>query len=878
MKITKNNYFTTIESVGLENLPVEIREAHQYITQLTLQGKDWSRLKSNESFKDIAELAFKKLGEFLKYNNGLSGIANEKRTDSSSGYNAYHEIKLMEEFLSFDGKILIKKEIKSFISDLQKAISEKKIRKISPYAKQINRVQKAIISLYNQTGNAYKVGISEDFRQDLEKAIMTYFNQGEDASHTNDKINPMELSGIKQESESKGEIMSSVEFTKKEFSCLGFTGKWYNLIGNPSAGFTAMVFGKPKMGKSYLCVDFAGYLSRNFGKVLYVAKEEKLDRTLQEKLKQKDVAHENLFVSDHLPEDLSEYDFIILDSVNLLGLSPEELRKLKENNPGKSFVFVFQTTKTGNFRGANSFQHDVDVVIEIPERGKAVQFGRFNQGGEMPIFEDENPTEAELGGISGKKKKRYSLKDDIHDRLVNSSEFTNLLTKSSKKSSDWEKVKSFKVTSTEILDQLPIVKEEDYGEIENPSDDLPKALHGKVFILIRENKKYFVDTQGYGYPRYMLRLINYEPNDLKAVEKNTGKSSSEKTIEIEAELGMPLEELAMEFFEEENDFPQIVDLLDNDPKKVEQVVLKFAQNEVRKKDIKVLELKFEQMDSGNIWHGAAYFKVKLQGTKKQLKRVAGDDKLFFYDWEQGLTGTKKRKTVYPSWTRPKHLQSRDHQDLQKVFDLYTEGELSEAYNFASFLDTIVRDEIPGDIWKKMGGKLTKTGEEKLKAKKAGTASIQKVEKPRLVFHGGVRILKSVIEREWDVELTDAEYIEILEIAEDNADDFVETINRIHTDMGTFLQTIRTAYEVWTENNSLTERNKSKFDEEYYKDRKDEENPTYLFSITSDKVLVEALKGDFDLIYMVRRELANRGLDRNGKWVGFKKAAELHHIK
>jgi predicted ATP-dependent serine protease len=54
--------------------------------------------------------------------------------------------------------------------------------------------------------------------------------------------------------------------------------------------------------------------------------------------------------------------------------------------PEKSFVFIFQTTKEGKFKGANTFQHDVDSVIEVPEKGKAVQYGRFNQGGEMPIF------------------------------------------------------------------------------------------------------------------------------------------------------------------------------------------------------------------------------------------------------------------------------------------------------------------------------------------------------------------------------------------------------------------------------------------------------------------------------------------------------------
>lgn len=182
-------------------------------------------------------------------------------------------------------------------------------------------------------------------------------------------------------------IMNSVDFANLEFDTIGLTGKWLELIGDPSRNFTAMVLAKPKMGKSYLCVDFAGYLSRNHGKVLYVAKEEGLDMTLQKKLNDKNVAHRNLYVASVLPASLSLYDFIFLDSVNKLNLTPEDLSHLKATNPNKSFIFIFQTTKDGKFRGANAFQHDVDVVIEIPEKGKAVQFGRFNQGGEMEIFE-----------------------------------------------------------------------------------------------------------------------------------------------------------------------------------------------------------------------------------------------------------------------------------------------------------------------------------------------------------------------------------------------------------------------------------------------------------------------------------------------------------
>ncbi len=183
----------------------------------------------------------------------------------------------------------------------------------------------------------------------------------------------------------KDTIMNSVDFAKLEFQTLGFKGKWLNLIGDPSPGFTAMVFGKPKMGKSYLCMEFAGYLARNHGKVLYVAKEEGLDMTLQKKLTDKNVAHPGLFVASTLPDYLSVYDFIFLDSVNKMGLSPDDLTDLKSSNPGKSFIFIFQTTKDGNFRGTNAFQHDVDAVIELPEKGVVIQNGRFNQGGSVNL-------------------------------------------------------------------------------------------------------------------------------------------------------------------------------------------------------------------------------------------------------------------------------------------------------------------------------------------------------------------------------------------------------------------------------------------------------------------------------------------------------------
>jgi hypothetical protein len=299
------------------------------------------------------------------------------------------EIHFIQRFLDFHDKILYKKTFEIFIDELQKSIQEKKIDKKSPVAKDILAIQQAVINAFNTMKNAKHFVLKPTTIKRLKGIIEKYENAYDDIdeSYVKVKKKKMDLSGIANEQ--KVNIMPSMDFANLHFDTLGLQGKWLNFIGDPAPGFTAMVFGMPKMGKSYLCVDFAGYLARNHGKVLYVAKEEKLDKTLQDKLKDKEVAHPDLFVSDSLPDDLSDYEFIFLDSVNKLGLNPKDLEKLKmNNNKGKSFIYIFQATKGGKFKGNNEFQHDVDIVIEVPEQGKAIQYGRFNQGGEMKIFED----------------------------------------------------------------------------------------------------------------------------------------------------------------------------------------------------------------------------------------------------------------------------------------------------------------------------------------------------------------------------------------------------------------------------------------------------------------------------------------------------------
>src|SRR5688572_4018367 len=244
-------------------------------------------------------------------------------------------INFIKRYISMNGKPGMKEKAKQLLQQINRAYEKGKITDNDPYIVEIHELKKNLKSFTLEKSQK---------ALEIEKTTLNGLEGILGCACQN-------LNGF----DGKPEIMNSMDFANVDFDTLGFTGKWLELIGDPSSNFTAMVFGKPKMGKSYLCVDFAGYLARNHGKVLYVAKEEGLDYTLQQKLNDKNVKHPNLFVASILPDDLSAYDFIFLDSVTELGLTPEDLNNLKKQNPSKSFIFIFQSPKEGNFRGANAF-------------------------------------------------------------------------------------------------------------------------------------------------------------------------------------------------------------------------------------------------------------------------------------------------------------------------------------------------------------------------------------------------------------------------------------------------------------------------------------------------------------------------------------------
>ncbi|MEA5462045.1 hypothetical protein VB796_23440 [Arcicella sp. LKC2W] len=167
---------------------------------------------------------------------------------------------------------------------------------------------------------------------------------------------------------------TSLESLKsKKFKTLPFSGKLKDLMGTPEANFCMMVYGKPGQGKSYFTLELSEYLAHHFGTVLFNSSEEGSSLSLQNKINHFDM--ENIYLGDAKDIDSlqylltqSPYKFVVIDSINHMSITPEDLRKLRGLHPDKGFICILQSTKSGDFKGGNEFEHDADISIKIDKR------------------------------------------------------------------------------------------------------------------------------------------------------------------------------------------------------------------------------------------------------------------------------------------------------------------------------------------------------------------------------------------------------------------------------------------------------------------------------------------------------------------------------
>ncbi len=488
--LNTKNYFDKVQQLNWEELPEALAKGHKLVEGAA--KNNWAAYNTNENIKRVVEAYFQKLSDYLSKNPMASGgsksIAPPKsipkataplRTPKSeppkepapkkpepedeADYETTPveyidtDVQFIRRYAAMHGKVKSQAQILNLLHSLQKAILERRIRKDSIYAKEIELMQSQLIKCYEQMDEMIEVKIdsknlkryleiansqegmlsitllkayvslngkkdvrdraerlltrmrkavtsgkvtkSDKYADRLNEAFVTIKTYLESKSaYLN--INKAQLNGLMgilgddlfgqkkslngSEDEEGALIVSSGELLKMDFQTIGLKGKYLELIGDPSIGFTAMVYGLPKSGKSTMCLDFANHLASSHGKVLYCAVEEGFGYTLKEKIERLEAQHAKLYITDRVPENLSDYQFVFIDSVSKAGMDVEDIDRLRKLHPETSFIFIYHTTKEGKFKGVNSHAHEVDVIIQV-EKGKASSTGRFSAGGVMEI-------------------------------------------------------------------------------------------------------------------------------------------------------------------------------------------------------------------------------------------------------------------------------------------------------------------------------------------------------------------------------------------------------------------------------------------------------------------------------------------------------------
>lgn len=174
------------------------------------------------------------------------------------------------------------------------------------------------------------------------------------------------------------QVLTARQLADLKFKTLPLASEWSKHLGLPADNFDMMLHGQPGHGKTVWLLKFAKDLADQFGKVLFVSKEEYGAATLTDKVNQFNIKSPNLFFSSDINGlNLSDYQFVFLDSINVLKLNIEDYKQLREQHPNTAFIIILQTTKDGKFKGGKDWEHEVEIAGEVKNRELRVYKNRY---------------------------------------------------------------------------------------------------------------------------------------------------------------------------------------------------------------------------------------------------------------------------------------------------------------------------------------------------------------------------------------------------------------------------------------------------------------------------------------------------------------------
>ncbi len=356
-QLSYHNYGAKIRAIDLKSLPPLLKEGHSFF----IEAKPY--YQKEETIKESINLYLKRLNEHLSVKH------KSKPTNSP-------DLGFVSRFVAMHNTSQTKFKIGKYLLGLQDAISLKLITKTSPVASRIAEIQQKLIKQYNRLSEKEQITIviNDTWLQTL-RSLSTPSVQG--LATLTDPIvaDPVVLTPVLKKPSGLFESMDSIsqQVNPNSFRLQDDFGEFLGDLERFELAIT--IEGDQGSGKTRFTYQLAnafalfGYriaiFSLEIGRNSDLIRRMKADYLLPENQSQ-------VFIADTLPEGMDsirkaakEFDVVIIDSWNKVGVSSLDFDSLRKQFPNTIFIVIFQRTTQKTIRGGTAPLYDAGINIEV---------------------------------------------------------------------------------------------------------------------------------------------------------------------------------------------------------------------------------------------------------------------------------------------------------------------------------------------------------------------------------------------------------------------------------------------------------------------------------------------------------------------------------
>jgi hypothetical protein len=207
MKTSKENYFERIRTIGIKNLPDKMQKAHEYIQNVSQNGRDWKLYDRNEKIKQVLDKQFSLLDDELS-KKGSPKVSEIKKSETKTSAPVKPKQKIapnqvqvkkevvkrsvtlpvhksgkavetldphlvfLSQYLSLAKKEVPLKRVLAFAKRLIRQVNARILRKASKYSGLIEKMKENIMDVVRTTKGAFAlVTIPAGERKAIEKVV-----------------------------------------------------------------------------------------------------------------------------------------------------------------------------------------------------------------------------------------------------------------------------------------------------------------------------------------------------------------------------------------------------------------------------------------------------------------------------------------------------------------------------------------------------------------------------------------------------------------------------------------------------------------------------------------------------------------------------------